>query len=249
MAGFAVAGVVGVPLGVWFGGLFGWRAAMLASAAAVLGTLAWVWLTIPGRLPHSAMDLSAIGRVLKNPVARITFAMTLAMSVGQMTVFTYFAPLLRHAVGAGTGTVAMLMSVLGMSSIAGSAAGVRFMDRLRPPRMIRMAAVMVAGGMLLWPLAQGSVALCALIVMLWGAGSMIMFSSLTTQILLAGQEVANVSMALNTSMNFLGSMAGASVGGLLLSLFGLDALPWGCILVYIGIACAVPLLTRQPARA
>jgi predicted MFS family arabinose efflux permease len=249
MVGFAVAGVAGVPLGVWFGGLFGWRATMLASAATIFCTLVWVWFSIPGQLPRSAADLSAIGRALKNRLVRGTLFITVAMSVGQMTVFTYFAPLLRQAVGAGPGTIALLMSVLGMSSIVGGAIGVRFMDRARPPRMMRIAAVMVVAGMLVWPLAQGSMAMCTLMVTLWGAGSMLMFSSVTTQMLMAGQDMANVSMALNTSANLLGSLAGASAGGLLLSLFGLNALPWGCILVYIGIACAVPLLTRQAARA
>jgi len=247
VAGFAVAGVAGVPLGVWFGGLFGWRWAMFVNAAVVFGTLVWVWLTIPGRLPRSGLDAKAMGRVLKNRTLRGALVLTLVMSLGQMIVFTCFAPLLREAVQAGPGTIAMLMSVLGLSSAAGSVVGVRFMDRVKPPRMMRGSAVMVIAGMLIWPLAQGSVPLCVVVVVLWGTGAMVMFSSVTAHLLMAEPDMANVSLALNTSANFFGSMAGSAVGGVLVSLFGLNVLPWGCLLAYAGIYAAVPVLTRKTA--
>jgi len=251
VAGFAVAGIAGVPLGVWFGGLFGWRWAMYINAAMVFGTLVWVWLTIPRRLPRSSLDAKAMGRVLKNRLLRGALVITLAQSLGQMVVFTYFAPLLREAVGAGPGTIAMLMSAMGLASAVGSVVGVRFMDRVRPPSMMRAASVMVMAGMLVWPLAQGSVPLLVVLIVLWGAGGMIMFSSVTAHLLMAGQDMANVSLALNTSANFFGSMAGSAVGGVLISLFGLKALPWSCLLIYAGIYAAVPALTRKaiPARA
>ena len=50
-AGFSLASVMGVPLGVWLGGLAGWRATMLAASGLILATLVWYVVSIPKQLP------------------------------------------------------------------------------------------------------------------------------------------------------------------------------------------------------
>ena len=245
MAGFALAGVIGVPLGVWFGGLFGWRATMYATTGLILATLLGVAVTIPSRLPRASLSRGAWGQTLRNGAVRATLAITLVMSIGQMSAFAYIAPLLRQALDAGPNTIAALMGVLGLSSIAGSLAGMRFMDSVRPQRMIRFSAVLVMLAMLLWPFVHGSVAGCVVVIILWGAGSMTLYSAVSAQILMVSHELASVAMAINTSVNFFGNVLGTALGGMLVSGIGLSALSWACFASYGCVLLVLPAIGRR----
>jgi predicted MFS family arabinose efflux permease len=247
MAGFALASVVGVPLGVWFGGLFGWRATMAANAAVVAVALVWEWSTLPRNLPRSGMDLSAIGRVLANRPVRLALVMSATTSTGQMAMFAYFAPLLRLALGAGPDKIAVLMAVLGISSVLGNVLAMRFMDTVKPARMMRGASVAVILSLALWPLVQdGSTAACVVMLIVWSISTMLIFCCIGGLILSAGQELAGMGMALNSSCNFIGNVLGAALGGALISLFGLTVLPWACAVVYV---CVVSPLVWSRAAA
>ena len=248
MAGFALATIVGIPLGVWFGGMFGWRATMFATTAVILVPLIWISIMIPKQLPLTRLDMSAWGKTLKNRGVRATLLVTLLMSLGQMAFFSYVAPLLREAIDAGPGTIAIMLSLSGVSSIVGSFVGMRLMDRLTPIRVIRVAAVLVIIAMALWPLTHGSVTMTAILIMVWGTGGMLIFSAASAQMLLVSQQLATVSMALNTSVNFFGNVLGTAIGGVLITLIGLHALPWMTVTVYTTILLILPVIRREMRR-
>jgi len=249
MAGFALATIVGIPLGVWFGGIFGWRATMFATTIVLLVPLVGIWMLIPKQLPLTRLDMSAWVKTLKNRGVRATLLLMLLVSVGQMAFFSYVAPLLRDAIDAGPGIIAIMLSLSGVSSIIGSFVGMKLMDRLTPIRVIRLATIMVIVPMALWPLTRDSVTMTAIIIMVWGAGGMLIFTAVSAQMLLVSQQLATVSMALNTSVNFLGNVLGTAIGGLLITLIGLNALPWMTMSVYIVILLLLPMIQREMKRS
>lgn len=249
MSGFALATVIGIPLGVWFGGIFGWRATMFATTLVILVPLIGIWMLIPKHLPLTQLDMSAWGKTLKNRGVRATLLLMFLISLGQMAFFAYVAPLLRDAIDAGPGTIAIMLSLSGVSSIIGSFVGMKLMDRLTPIRVIRLATVMVIVPMALWPLTHGSVTMTVIIIMVWGAGGMLIFTAVSAQMLLVSQQLATVSMALNTSINFLGNVLGTAIGGVLITVLGLTALPWMTMSVYIVILMLLPAIRREVIRS
>jgi len=249
MAGFALATVVGIPLGVWFGGIFGWRATMMATTVVIMVPLIGIWMLIPKQLPLTQLDMSAWGNTLKNSGVRATLLIALLMSLGQMAFFSYVAPLLHEAIDAGPGTIAIMLSLSGVSSVIGSFLGMRLMDRLTPIRVIRIACILVIVPMALWPFTHDSVTVTVILIMTWGAGGMLIFTAVSAQMLLVSQQLATVSMALNTSVIFLGNVLGTAIGGVLITLIGLHALPWMTVIVYSGILIVLPAIRREMKRS
>jgi predicted MFS family arabinose efflux permease len=212
MLGFALASIIGIPFGVWFGGQFGWRATMLLTGGLLMATLAWVRRVIPAELPLPTRRFAGYGEVLRHPGVLAAALVTLAQSGAQMIFFPYLAPQLRESLGAGPGLVALVLGWTGIFSLIGSLLGIGLIDRLGPARMIGIGAGMVVVGMLIWSGAQGSVTLTFLAAALWAAGSIMVFSANQAQMLMVSGRHAPVAIALTSTGNYSGGVVDARTG-------------------------------------
>ncbi|WP_186404619.1 MFS transporter [[Actinomadura] parvosata] len=127
-AGFSVATLLGVPLGVLLGEDAGWRtpfAVLAGLALAVTGVLAAV-------LPRQEAPVTSVRDEVAAVLGRRVLVVIATTAVGlaaTSTVFTYLAPALTEITGFGATAVSTLLLVYGVGSLAGGLVAGRLADR------------------------------------------------------------------------------------------------------------------------
>jgi predicted MFS family arabinose efflux permease len=194
---------------------------------------------MPDGVRPAALSLRAWKDVLTNPVLMAMVLVTALSGAGQFTLFSYFAPYYRHALGANTEQITLLLMWFGAFGLVGNVVLTRVIDRVGPNRAVAVTLSMIALSLLAWPLGA-TFASMAVVLVPWALGC---FSSNSTQqarLSIAAPALAPALMALNTSAIYLGQAAGAASGGWLIAHGGYGPLSW-CGLAWLLVAIALSL--------
>lgn len=231
--GFNLAAIMGVPFGVWLGGLFGWRWTFFVFGLIGLVALVGVRMAVPARLPFAQLNAGAIREVLRSPRIRGLLIVSLIQATAQGSFYVYIAPQLREALGAGPAMIGTLLGWIGVTGLVASLLGMRFIDRVGALRLVQGALVACLFAMLLWPLVHSSLALALLVLAAWGAGSMLMFTGVQVHLVRIDPRLSALSVPCNTTMNFAGGSAGAILGGVAVTWVGIGAISWLAFALFV----------------
>ena len=247
--GWSVASVLGLPMSAWIGETFGWGVAFDTIGVLALLAAGWVYAVMPDDVRPAALSLRAWKDVLTNPVLMAMVLVTALSGAGQFTLFTYFAPYYKHALGASTGQITLLLMWFGAFGLVGNVVLTRVIDRVGPNRAVAVTLALIALSLLAWPLGA-SLASMAVVLVPWALGC---FSSNSTQqarLSIAAPTLAPALMALNTSAIYLGQAAGAASGGWLIAHGGYGPLNWfGLAWLLVAIALSLWAGRRQVVTA
>ncbi|MGW9479394.1 MFS transporter [Saccharomonospora azurea] len=229
---FGVTGAiaVGVPVGTWIGGAFGWRTtfAFMAVAGLVFGVAARFVLP-PGTGVREALPVRQQLAILVRPAVSLGLAANLVLMLGSMMVLTYLAPYVDALADAGPGQRGVLFAVSGAAGMLGIWAGGVATDRWGPDRALiaGVAAFVAAMAALLalWPWRPVPVVLLVPVVAVWGGAAFWNSPAVQARLHLLAGPVATQALALNTAGTYLGVAAGGAIGGAVLGAGGLAQLP------------------------
>lgn len=133
MSGFALASVAGVPVGIWIGDTWGWRAAFLALAAASLPTIALAFRAIPPVRGHAARRrepvLPRLVETLTLPAHRRAFALVSVLMVGAFAVIPFISASFVAHVGVRPAQLPIVYVAGGLVTLVGSPWIGRLADR------------------------------------------------------------------------------------------------------------------------
>jgi predicted MFS family arabinose efflux permease len=248
--GASLGQVIGVPFGVWLGGHYGWRITVLVFGVLGVATCLWQWRTLPTQLRAVPFDWSSWREVTRNRAILATLAVTALQGGSGFVTMSYVAPLLRERIDATPDTIALLLGLFGLSGVIASLTAMRWMERVGPTRFSMLALAAIAVSFLLWPLTQGSPAMAALTIALWGAGFIVVASAQQSRLVLLDPKLAPVTVAFNSSCVFGGSALGTTLGSVVVRNAGLTPLTW---VSFVVVACALALLVvtarRWPGRS
>jgi predicted MFS family arabinose efflux permease len=218
--GWSVASVIGMPLGAWIGGHYGWR-------------------VMPDGVKPPALTWATWKEVLRSRVLMFAVGVTLLSGWGQFTVFSYMAPLFKAMVGATPDGISLLFFWFGLFGLMGNMWVSRRIDALTPPRAVLLSLSCVALSMLLMPLGM-NVWLLAAVLVPWGLGTFAGNSSQQARLVSNAPALASATVALNTSAIYSGQALGAASGGVLIAqgqMMNLHAL--GLVVMLCAIALSV----------
>ncbi|GAB3971765.1 MFS transporter [Actinoallomurus acanthiterrae] len=237
MLGQALALVIGVPIGVWLGALFNWRATLLFVAAlAALVTLGLMFLlpklerTPPLTLRQRLSPLS------RTPVVVGLLALVIGATGNFMTI-SYIAPITDKLSSTGSGGLSGLLSVMGIATAVGAIVGGRVADAIGPGRTIVAAlSLQVVATVLLgisgWTAAgRVPVVLVGVLLVGWGIFGGALGPPLQTRLLKLAGPAGNEVVALNSSSMFIGTSLSGLVGGIVLAGHGAVAVLWAAAAV------------------
>ncbi|NJP90111.1 MFS transporter [Nonomuraea sp. FMUSA5-5] len=252
MGGLTGSLALGVPIGTWVGGAFGWQATFGVGGALGLVALVALLATLPETPPVAAMPV----RDRLAPLARAEVLLGLlgivAIVLGSMMVLTYLAPFLHDLAGAGPVELGWVFVLAGVAGFAGGQLGGRAADRWGPDRaliagIVGFAAVMAvfSACLLLRP-----VPLPALLPLLavWAGVSWWIPPPAQTRLLALAGPAGPQALALNSSAVYAGVSGGGAVGGLVLAGHGSGWLPAVAAVVEL-IALALFWLAGRRFRA
>lgn len=242
LSGLTVSNILGVPGGTAIGNAFGWRATFWAVGA--LGLVATIAIAL--FLPHSAGAASTTGSFMREfkalarqQIVTSLLIVVLAM-IGQYSLFTYIAPLLREVTGLDANLVPWVLLLYGVGSTIGVFIGGRLADwRLMPSLIAILSAQALAFG-LVYLLSPYPIVMAAS-VFFWGGVNFAFGSPVQSRVLAWAGDAPNLASSLIPTGFNIGIAIGAILGANLLEQgFGYRALPLiGCVSLALAVVVAV----------
>lgn len=215
--GWAVATAVIIPLMSILAELLNWRIIYGALAVGSLLATIGVMASLPAKLYPARMSLSAWGKVVTKPAILILLAATCVQIVGQFALFPYLAAELRRASNADPSAVALALGLYGAAGLFGSIVAARTVNSLGAARTHMVCVTIMAAGLVGWSLFASSPAPAIASIFVWGLGFGAGVAMQQARLIAVAPALASASVALNTSVLYLGQAAGSAIGGELIT--------------------------------
>ena len=247
--GWSLAAAVGLPLITFIASRYGWRAAY--GGIGVLGCVSFLLLLVrlPAGLKGTPVDLKTWSEVSRNKTILLLLAITMLQMSGQFAVFTFMGPLLKKLTEASPDAIGVVFAIYGVCGFLGVVVATRIVDTWGPYRTSLLFTCLLLAGISGWALGAGTLVLMAIGVAIWGLGFASTNSMQQVRLVAAAPPLAPATVALNTSVLYIGQAIGSAVGGLL---FARDLLhSTGFVAVgFVVLALVLVLVSRpQPAAA
>jgi predicted MFS family arabinose efflux permease len=244
--GWSLAAAIGLPLITLVAHRYGWRAAYGGiGALGVVSFLLLIW-RLPGGLFGAPVRLRTWLDLAGNRLVVLLLLITTLYMSGQFVIFTFMGPLLARLTGASADAIGLVFAVYGVFGFIGVAVATRLVDGWGAYRTSLLSISLVLAGTAGWALTSGNYALMAASVAVWGLGFASSNSMQQVRLVAAAPPLASASVALNTSVLYIGQAIGSAIGG---SLYGGDFL-YGA--GYVGTAflvlAFVTVLMTRPRR-
>lgn len=246
--GWSLASAVGIPLASLIGAHAGWSSVYFILAALCGVASLAVFMTLPRALRTPPLSLAAWKQVLTRADILTLLLVTCLFVAGQFTEYPYVAAKLKSELGASAQQIAVLLAIYGLAGLLGSAIAARAIDRLGAPVTANVALCIVLVGIGLWAFGGSSLALATVGLVVWGCSGGPAISAQQARLIASGPEVSSASVALNTSVLYLGQAFGTAVGGAMVTS---DRAPLAGIASIVLIAAALmgSLAARRRYRA
>ncbi|WP_375159772.1 MFS transporter [Bradyrhizobium sp. RDT46] len=241
--GWSLAAAVGLPLITFIASRYGWRAAY--GEIGVLGCLSFVLLLL--RLPAGLQGVPVVLKTWRDVGRDTTILLLLAITMlhmsGQFVVFTYMGPLLNKLTGAGPDAIGTVFALYGVCGFLGVVIATRIVDTWGPYRTSLLFTCLLLAGITGWALGAGTLAFMTCGVAIWGLGFASTNSMQQVRLVAAAPSLASATVALNTSVLYIGQAVGSAIGGLLFARELLHTL--GFVAVgFVALALILVVLTR-----
>ncbi len=233
--GWSVAIAGGLPLVTFIATHFGWRSAFGTLGAASLFGALLIYVSVPSGLQGRPLSLSSFGVIARNKRIVTILAITLIQTSGQFTVFVYLAPLLQGLAGAGPAVAGLYFAMYGVVGLIGNVIASAIVTRFGAQRTLALFLFSTFIGLLVWAVGAGLLLAMGVGVVLWALGFSAINSMQQARLAAAAPDLASASIALNSSMLYVGQAAGSAIGGLLYASGQLTAMGYvGTALVAAG---------------
>jgi DHA1 family inner membrane transport protein len=244
--GMTSATVFGVPLGTWIGQHFGWHATfLLGCALSASAATALMLARIPPVAVAAPPGLAARFAPLTRPVVLLNLLANLFWATGTYTVYTYAAVLLGERIGLDN--VALLLLGYGLGGLAGSQLGGRLVDRFGPAAPIIACVSLNTANLGLLNLTGGTALGGGAALLVMAFCSWAIFPAQQMRLLLLEPAHGGVVLSLISSTIYIGSAAGAALGGVLLAHFTPAVPPYAAsAAVAIGLGLFLLSLRARP---
>jgi DHA1 family inner membrane transport protein len=213
--GWSLAAAVGLPLITFIASRYGWRVAY--GAIGALGSVSFLLLMVrlPAGLKGTPVDLKTWSAVGRSRTIRLLLVITMLQMSGQFAVFTFMGPLLKKLTEASPDAIGMVFAIYGVCGFLGVVVASRIVDTWGPYSTSLLFTCLLLAGVTGWALSAGTLVLMAIAVAIWGLGFASTNSMQQVRLVAAAPPLAPATVALNTSVLYIGQAIGSAVGGLL----------------------------------
>ena len=213
--GWSMAIAGGLPLITFLTAQFGWRPAFAVLGVISLVIVGLLLLALPRGLQGHPLSLASFGTIARSSPIVLILLITLLTTSGQFSLAVYLAPLLERLTGEGPVVAGLLFALMGTMGLVGNIIATAIVPRLGVLRTFAIFASLLTVGLGLWAVGAGSLAVMAVGVGLLGLGFAASNSMQQARLAAAAPDLASASIALNTSLLYVGQATGSAISGAL----------------------------------
>jgi predicted MFS family arabinose efflux permease len=247
MIGWAVGSVLGNPLSVLIASAFDWRASFtfIGVASAIVAVL--VWRSLPPRVEVPPLNWHRWFQVLRSPALRWLTAATALTNVGSNVMMAFIAPIVKAVQNIQGPALAALLFASGVGGLLGNLISVRLVRRIGATNVAYKCNGTSAVMLLLWPVFATYAATIYVAQFIWSLGSAGFPAVQQARLVAVAPLLAAATIALNSSMTYLGGAVGATIGSSAWNAVPPRFMPWvGLVFVVAALGCSV--LGERAAR-
>jgi predicted MFS family arabinose efflux permease len=240
MIGWAVGSVLGNPLSVLIASLFSWRAsfAFIGLASGVVAL--FVWRSVPANVHVPPLNWQRWFEVLRSPALRWLTAATALTNVGGNVMWSYIAPIVKAVQGISGPALAALLFTSGIGGLLGNLLSVRLIRRVGATSVAYKCNGISAVVMVFWPFLAMWTAAIYVAQFVWSLGSAGFPAVQQARLVAVAPMLAAATIALNSSMTYLGGSIGATIGASAWNVVAPRFMPWvGLIFVLAALGCSM----------
>jgi DHA1 family inner membrane transport protein len=213
--GWSIAIAGGLPLVTFVATNFGWQAVYgaLAGFAAIIAGL--LFGALPKGLKGAPLSPRSFVAIAENKRIMLILLVTLLQTCGQFAVFVYLAPLLSALSGAGAAIIGGFFAFYGVVGLIGNVVASSIVTALGTQKTLAIFLGSMLLGLALWAVGAGWLPAMGAGIFFWGFGFSAVNSLQQARLVAAAPDLASASVALNTSLLYVGQAIGSGIGGLL----------------------------------
>ncbi len=252
LSGLTIAFIVGVPLGTVVGSAFGWRSTFVFAAIVALAVIPAIAFIVPASAADDTPPKSDWS-VLKKPIVLLGLFLIGTSFIAAYPIIAYLGPIITESTGLEGAGIGAMQSAIGFGSIGGLIAGSILADRrtfLPNMRVMYLLFALVLGA---WsfvflsgtPGTWINTAFVAMVIFLTSATLIAPSPAIEKALVQADPEQSALTLALNTSVIYLGQGIGAGIGGLVVGFVGFAALGFvGAAIAFVAFAVSIVARVR-----
>lgn len=241
--------VLGVPLGMTLGNLYGWRAPFVLISALTVLAAASIFFFLKEIPPNPIVPLREQLKALRNSKIVSAQFISILMLTGHLTLYAYFTPFLQSTLHLDATMVSVMYFVFGIAAVAGGGMGGLASDKLGTGRSILTIIPLFAVSMMLMPIATKAPFWVFLIVMIiWSALSWSISPAQQNYLIQTAPKTADIQLSINNSACHIGIAAGSAVGGVVIEKSSVMYNSWvGVLFILAALLCAFYSITKSSA--
>jgi len=231
LSGLTIAFIVGVPLGTVVGSALGWRATFVFAAIVALAAIPAIVFLVPSSAADDTPPKSD-WTVLKEPIVLLGLFLIGTSFIAAYPIIAYLGPVITASTGLEGAGIGAMQSAIGFGSIGGLIVGSILADRRAFIPNMRVMYLLFAVVLGTWSfvLATDSagtrfnIAMVAVVIFLTSATLIAPSPAIEKALVQADPKQSALTLALNTSVIYLGQGIGAGIGGVVVGSIGFAAL-------------------------
>lgn len=215
VGGMSVGSVIGVPLGLEIANISNWRFAMLVIIVISFIALISISILMPKFKIEAPPNLKDRFQLFLNKHVLRVISVTLCAAIASLGLYTYLADIIKT--NTDTKNLTHYLTAWGIGGLIGSF-GIGFIiDRFKNTRFVMLIIlILLALSFGLIPISINLPILGLIPFILWGAMGWATQAPQQHILLKKHPEYGGSAVALNSSINYLGSAMGSAIGGIIL---------------------------------
>lgn len=256
LSGLIIAFIVGVPLGTVVGSAFGWRSTFVFAAIVALTVIPAIALMVPSTKSDNDAPPKSDWSVLQKSVVLLGLFLIGTSFVAAYPIIAYLGPIITASTGLEGAGIGAMQSAIGFGSIGGLIIGSILADRRAFLPNMRILYLFFAVVLVAWsfvfvtgtPDTWFNIGMVGVVIFLTSATLIAPSPAIEKALVQADPKQSALTLALNTSVIYLGQGIGAGIGGVLVGSIGFAALGYvGAVIAFV--AFVVAMLVKDDERS
>ena len=246
--GFTAAQGIGNATGTWLGYTFGYQLTfLLVGILSLMMTLA-MWRAVPAATEFRPSSLLELARILKTPHLLVALLFTVCFAGSTYVTITYLTEILERRAGLSGNSISLVLLVYGMMAFVAAIISGPLCDRFGPSRLLLALCCCIA--VLLPLVTQGPTdpLLLTLVLSAWSLAGWSHFPAQQSRLVSIDPPLAQLLLALNSSMLYVGIALGSLLAGWLLPVPEFAGLAIGAVVLVVLAIIVLLLGDRMVAR-
>lgn len=240
LMGVSASLVLGVPLGLFLGNEWGWRAPFVFIVAVTFILMILIQFTLNPIKPKPYVPLSTQLRALRKPTILLVHSVSILFFIGHLTLYAFLTPFLQSTLHVSGNALSFLYLLFGIAAICGSWFGGYASDRFGNRQTMVVALAFFAFVLFIVPLVSTNGLLLIPLLMLWNFLSWTITPAIQGHLVASAPKTSDIQQSINNSATHVGMAIGSVVGGLTIDVYTVDFnAPVGGFFAVIGLIVAI----------